>query len=52
VGGVPAKEINKRFGEDDISFLEEHPFWNQSDDWLKKNVDSFDDINSYKKLFL
>ena len=50
VGGVPAKEIKKRFSESDITFLEEVRWWQKSEKWIMKNVDSFTDIVKFRKL--
>lgn len=51
VGGVPAREIKKRFTDADILFLHDHPFWLQSDAWLEEHADRFEDIEQYKNLF-
>ena len=51
VGGVPAKEIRKRFSDEDVAFLEKHPFWEQSDEWLEKHSESFCDVELYRKCF-
>lgn len=47
VGGVPAKLIRKRFDESKIQFLLESKWWNQSDSWLKENVDKFERVNQF-----
>lgn len=44
VGGVPAKEIRKRFTEDQISRLLEIKWWNRDESWLKQHVKLFEDI--------
>ena len=49
VGGVPAKLIRKRFGEDDIEFLKELRWWDKSEDWIKENAQYFFDIKVLKK---
>lgn len=36
-GGVPAKEIGKRFSDENIDKLLELKWWNKSDRWLEKN---------------
>lgn len=38
VGGVPAKEIRKRFSEDDINKLMEVQWWNWEEEKVKKNL--------------
>lgn len=47
VGGVPAKEIRKRFDEEQIQKLMEIQWWNQSPEWLKNNAERFEDINYF-----
>ena len=51
VGGVPAKEIRKRFNDEDIAFLRIHPYWLQPEEWLEKHAAEISDIDLYKKLF-
>jgi len=51
VGGVPAKEIRKRFDNDDISFLEEFCWWNLTEPELMSYVDAFEDIEFLKKRY-
>ena len=48
VGGVPANFIRYRFIQNDIDFLRNSRWWNQSDEWLIKNVELMRDINRYK----
>lgn len=48
VAGVPAKEIKKRFTEEEISFLKEFKWWDKDRQWLEKNVKLFSNI----KLFI
>ncbi len=47
VGGVPAKEIKKRFSEEKIKFLLEFQWWNKDQDWIKTNASKFTDINKF-----
>jgi acetyltransferase-like isoleucine patch superfamily enzyme len=47
VGGVPAKEIKKRFSEEQIEFLKNHPFWMQSDSWLREHSMDMANIDRY-----
>lgn len=49
VGGVPAKEIKKRFSQDQIDFLMGIKWWNQSDEWIKKYADFYEDIEIFIK---
>ena len=44
VGGVPAKEIRKRFSEDEVEFLLEFKWWNKEFNWIRENVGLFEDI--------
>lgn len=48
VGGVPAKVIGYRFNEEQISFLEEVQWWNQSQQWLKKNASYFTSVEKLR----
>lgn len=50
VAGVPAKPIKKRFSEEDIQFLLEFQWWNRDVKWIQENVDSFYNIEEFKKL--
>jgi acetyltransferase-like isoleucine patch superfamily enzyme len=47
--GIPAKQINKRFTENDISFLENTQWWNWSMSKLKSTKRYFSDIELFKK---
>lgn len=47
VGGIPAKIIRYRFGPEQISKLLEFQWWNKNEEWLKKNVNVFEDINIF-----
>lgn len=49
VGGVPAKQIRRRFEEDDIAFLTELKWWEKDQAWLKQNSRYFDDIHELRK---
>lgn len=51
VGGVPAKEIRKRFSPEDVEFLLKHPWFDLPFEDLEKNYRSFLHIEDYKKLF-
>lgn len=47
VGGVPAREIKKRFSEEKIAFLEELKWWDWDDEKIKRNATFFDlNLNS------
>lgn len=47
VGGVPAKEIRKRFTDDQIAKLLDIKWWNKSSKWLKERASSFDNIEHF-----
>lgn len=47
VGGVPAKEIKKRFTDEQIKFLIDFKWWNKSERWICENVDKFENIDEF-----
>lgn len=49
VGGVPAKEIRKRFSDDEIEFLNELKWWDKPENWIKENAEKFDSIEKMKR---
>ena len=49
VGGVPAKEIRKRFSEEEIKFLLELKWWDKPEKWIKENAEKFKDIKKLMK---
>lgn len=49
VGGVPAKEIRKRFSNDDIDFLKKLEWWNKESCWLKEYAEDFADIRQLRE---
>lgn len=50
VGGVPIKEIKKRFSDDEIKYLLDSEWWNRPFDWIRKNYLSFQNFESFKKI--
>jgi len=50
VGGVPAKQIRKRFEEEQIEKLLQLQWWDQSIEWIKENADLFEDIANIEQL--
>ena len=50
VGGVPAKLIRFRFDENQRKELLTNPWWNESIDWIKENMDVFDNVDELLKL--
>lgn len=49
VGGVPAKEIRKRFSEEEIDYLQKLQWWNRDECWIKANAPLFSDIKILMK---
>lgn len=47
VGGVPAKVIRYRFGEDEIEKLLEIKWWEKDEDWIKEHAEEFADIKRF-----
>lgn len=50
VGGVPAREIGKRFNDDEIDYLVKLKWWNKPIEWIESNVLKFSDIKEFMKL--
>lgn len=46
VGGVPARVIKYRFPEDTIAQLQQIKWWDRDEQWIKQNVNLFDDPES------
>lgn len=51
VGGVPAKFIRYRFSEEKAKQLSEIKWWEKSDEWLKENVQTMQDIDTFLKKY-
>ncbi|SMC54868.1 CatB-related O-acetyltransferase [Cellulophaga tyrosinoxydans] len=51
VGGVPAREIKKRFTDDEIQFLLALKWWEKPQEWITKNSHLFKDIKDFKNNF-
>lgn len=47
VAGVPAREIRKRFSQEQINFLLIDQWWNKGFDWIEQNHEQFFDISEY-----
>ncbi len=45
VGGVPAKQIKKRFDDEQIEFLINFKWWDKSEEWIEDNAYLFSDID-------
>jgi len=50
VGGVPAKLIRMRFENEKIQKLQQIKWWDQSEDWIAKNADQFEDVDRFVDL--
>ncbi len=50
VGGIPAKEIKKRFSEEDIDYLLQNSWWNRPLDWIRLNYLKFQKLESFKSI--
>ncbi len=47
VAGVPAKEIYKRFTDEQIKKLLEIEWWNKSEEWIEDNIELFCDVDKF-----
>jgi acetyltransferase-like isoleucine patch superfamily enzyme len=47
VAGIPAKEIRKRFSNEDVNKLLKIKWWERDLKWLKENADSFNDPDKF-----
>jgi acetyltransferase-like isoleucine patch superfamily enzyme len=52
VGGVPAREINKRFSENEIEQLLASKWWLKPEKWFKDNYSYFSDLKAFLELVL
>ena len=48
VGGVPAREIRKRFSEEEIEWLRSLAWWNQDEEWISTNAEYFETVSMLK----
>ncbi|MFT3982357.1 MAG: CatB-related O-acetyltransferase [Lachnospiraceae bacterium] len=48
VAGVPAKEIRKRFSEEEIEWLLLLAWWNRDEEWIRANAEYFENISLLK----
>ena len=46
--GVPAREIRKRFNDEDIAYLNRIKWWDKDPKWLRENARYFDNIEKLK----
>jgi len=49
VGGVPAKEIKKRFNEEQIAFLCDFKWWEREESWIIEHYNQFESIENFWK---
>lgn len=47
VGGVPAREIRKRFSEDQIKKLMKIQWWNKPEEWIRLHAEEFQNIEDF-----
>ncbi len=52
VGGVPAKEIRKRFSAEEIEFLLQIKWWKHDELWIRKYSDCFANIKKFQEALL
>lgn len=48
--GVPSKKIRYRFEKNEIEFLKNLKWWDKPEEWIKNNIDKFENINKMKEL--
>lgn len=51
VGGVPARVIRYRFGDDQIEFLMSFKWWDRDEGWLRSNAKKFHNIQEFTRSF-
>lgn len=44
-GGVPAKQIRMRFANEEVDFLKDLKWWNNTEEWMRENAEKFCDID-------
>ena len=49
VGGVPAKPIRKRFTDEQVDFLIQTKWWNNSPAWMREHYSEFENIDLFIK---
>ena len=50
VGGVPAKEISKRFSDEIIHSLLKNPWWNNNEKWFVLHASDFENVTNLLKV--
>ena len=51
VGGIPATKIKMRFSDEIVKFLLDFKWWEKDEEWLKKHVNYFKNVEELKKKF-
>ena len=51
VGGVPAKQIRKRFTDEEIEFLLSFKWWEKDVAWIAANASKFENIKDFMEEF-
>ncbi len=52
VGGIPTKQIKKRFTENQIDFLIAFKWWNKEFEWIKQNAAEFVNIEQFHTKYI
>ena len=47
VAGVPARNIRRRFNEEQSNFLQQIEWWNKGEDWIESHSDLFVDVDLF-----
>jgi len=50
VGGLPARELRKRFLDDEIEFLLNLQWWDKGEEWIKSHAVYFENIKEFVKV--
>ncbi|MFT4071120.1 MAG: CatB-related O-acetyltransferase [Dysgonamonadaceae bacterium] len=51
VGGIPARQIRKRFEQEDIDTLIKSKWWDKNLDWIEANADRFLNIKDFCRIY-
>lgn len=51
VGGIPAKHIKNRFDDSQIDFLINYKWWDKSEDFIKNNIELWQNIDQFTLKF-
>ena len=50
VGGIPAKEIRKRFDSETIQLLIDFKWWDRPLEWIEEHAEQFENIDIFREL--